>query len=167
MSLFSRFLQVDLNPGSRESAIMHGHCFSDVSHLYSWQRSVMRRQQRPENLSQSMASPRGGDWSGRQTDSSPLVSGVHHHSPGVSGSRQTKAPRWCWLITMLNVFYEVLSLWHRETLMSAHSLEDTAPTFTQHSDRQTGEGWWRTGSGISWCHIKFRVMYSQFTWFQL
>ncbi len=65
----SRFLQVDLNRTSCESAIMHGHCFSDVSHLYSWEWFVMRLQWRPENPSGSMAAPRGRVWSGRRTGS--------------------------------------------------------------------------------------------------
>lgn len=59
----SRFLRVDLNPRSCESAIMHGHCFSDVSHLNSWEHFVMRQQWRPGNLSRSMAAPWGRDWS--------------------------------------------------------------------------------------------------------
>lgn len=63
----SRFLQVDLNPRSFESTITHGHCFSDVSHLYSWERFIMRQRWRPENLSQSKAAPRARDWSGPRT----------------------------------------------------------------------------------------------------
>lgn len=37
---------LDLNPKSCESAVMRGQCFSDVSHLYSWERFVMRQQRR-------------------------------------------------------------------------------------------------------------------------
>lgn len=73
----SRCLRVDLNPRFCESAIMHSHCFTDVSHLYSWERFVMRQQWRPENQSQSMVALRERDWSGQcaaHTRTSPLFS---------------------------------------------------------------------------------------------
>lgn len=111
----SRFLQVDLNPRFCESAIIHGHRFSDVSHLYSWERFVMRQQWEPENLSFSIGCPKGKrlEWT---VDSVLLMSGVHHFSLGVGGLQRTAATRWRRLITMLSRSCKVLSLPDTEQL---------------------------------------------------
>lgn len=81
-----RLLQVDLKPGSRESAVMHDHCFSDVSHLYSFAAIPNETAAEAWNLSRGPSAP-GGHRLGWTAE------GVPHHSAGAGSSRRASATR--------------------------------------------------------------------------